>query len=131
MSNAFLFLAVSGYMLYLSSQRKDFFDDIDGLASLKQDAHAYSGANPEEFKAFLKYLNDVPLYLDTPRVAAGVLYTSLDHLRSVSLYNNYNIEEEVEDIARQIGEKMEEVILEHAIKKGQKFFPKYLNDRVQ
>lgn len=131
MSNAFLFLSISAYMLYLSTRKKDFFDDINGLASLKQDAHAYSGANPEEFKAFLKYLNDVPLYLDTPRVAAGVLYKSLDHLRNVSMYNNYNIEEEVEYIARQIGEKMEEAILEHAIQKGMKFQPKYLNERVE
>jgi|SRR5210317_316508 hypothetical protein len=124
-----LFFA-GAYLIYVMSQKGEPLDDVEGLVALKQDAHAYSGANPEEFHLFLENLNKVHLYLDTPRVAAGVLYQSLDHLRNLTIHNNYNIEEEIEDIAHRIGEKVEERILEHAIKNKKRFHPKYLNERL-
>lgn len=124
-----LFLA-SAYLMYVMLQKEEPLDDVEGLSALKQDAYAYSGANPEEFKLFLENLNKVGLYIDSPRVAASVLYKSLDHLRNIALYNTYNIEDEIEEIARQIGEKVEEKILEHAIRNKKRFHPKYLNERL-
>jgi|SRR6056300_1169850 hypothetical protein len=125
-----LFFA-GAYLIYVMSQKEQPMADVEGLQALIQDAHAFSGANPEEFKLFLENLHKVHLYLDTPRVAAHVLYKSLDHLRNLTIHNNYNIEEEIEDIANQIGEKVEEKILEHAIARKKRFHPKYLNERVQ
>lgn len=124
-----LFFA-TGYLLYVMSRKDEPLDDVDGLSRLKQDAHAYSGANPEEFKLFLQDLNNINKYMDSPRVAASLLYKSLDHLRNLTTYNNYNIEDEIEDIVRQIGEKVEEKILEHAVKNKMRFHPKYLNERL-
>jgi hypothetical protein len=125
-----LFFATA-YLTYVMLQKDEPLDNVEGLSSLKQDAHAYSGANPEEFKLFLENLNKVQLYIDHPRVASAILYKSLDHLRNLTMYNNYNIENEIEEICKQIGETVEEKILEHAIKHKKKFQPKYLNERLE
>jgi hypothetical protein len=125
-----LFFA-GAYLIYVMSRKDEPMADVEGLQALVQDAHAFSGANPEEFKLFIENLNKVHLYINTPRVAASILYKSLDHLRNLTIHNNYNIEEEVEEIAHLIGEKVEEKILEHAISSKKRFAPKYLNERVQ
>jgi hypothetical protein len=56
------------------------------------------------------------------------LYTALDHFESLGTHNNYGVQEEIHELAVNIGIATEKRILESALKLGINWTPRYLNN---
>jgi hypothetical protein len=76
---------------------------MDAFEALKAEAHKYSGVNPEEFKAFLSDLRLCELYLTEPTQGGVFLRRAIDHLQNLGIYNDYDIHDEIEDLAFRVG----------------------------
>jgi polyhydroxyalkanoate synthesis regulator phasin len=124
---AAVFAVVAGYMMYLlmgapAPWRQE-------AQELSDEALRYSGINPEEFRNFADEMKQAEeLVVKKPRQAAKHLYKALDHFESLGTHNNYDVQEEIHEIAEKIGIAVEQRILESALKLGINWTPRYLNN---
>lgn len=120
----FVLFGALGYLGYVLTS-----DSASSSTDLKDEALKYSGIDPEEFKAFVESMAEAEANVDKqPRVAAGHLYTALDHFENLGTHNNYDVQEDVHDVAERIGIMMERKILESCLKLKINWTPRYLNN---
>jgi hypothetical protein len=101
-----------------------------------QAVNKYSGLDAEEWSSFLNNMkvfeNSIDKDLD---VAAGGLYASLENIRNMGLKleksDTSEYQDELDQIAGDLGYEGEVVINQNAIAKGLYFFPKYLNETLK
>jgi hypothetical protein len=123
---ALVLFGVVGYMAYILMGAPA---DVQEEEHLKEEALKYSGINPDEFKAFALDMKKVEDVLHTkPRESAKHLYTALDHFESLGTHNNYGVQEEIHELAVNIGIATEKRILDSALKLGINWTPRYLNN---
>ena len=122
-----IFLGTVGYIM---AKLYDNKHDTPFIDKLVKRSYKYSGIDKESFSFFLENLNLSKENLEDPRVASQYLYKSLDHLEDIGLYNEYDVFEEIRDLAMEIAYEMEEQILESAIANKKPFNPRYLNNRI-
>jgi len=126
---ALVLIGVLGYMAYIltGAASTDWTQEEEDL---KEEALKYSGINPEEFKLFAQEMKKAEDVLDEnkPREAARHLYKSLDHFENLGTHNNYDVQEDIHDVAVRIALATEKRILESALKLGINWTPRYLNN---
>lgn len=124
---AAVFAVVAGYMMYLlMGAPAPWRQEAEELSG---EALKYSGINPEEFRNFADEMKHAEEHIDKkPRQAAKHLYKALDHFESLGTHNNYDVQEEIHEIAEKIGVAVERRILESALKLGINWTPRYLNN---
>jgi len=99
----------------------------------EQMIHPYSGLDPESWKRFLNNLRafEKALNGDLDK-AATFLYHSIENIRDLSMgirtSSDGTIQESLQRIGNDLGFDGEFAINQNAIKKGLRFFPKYLNE---
>jgi hypothetical protein len=123
----FAFIGALGYLGYvLSSERLAWSAEEQDL---KDEALKYSGIDPGEFNAFAEAMAESEAVIDEdPRLAARKLYDALDHFENLGTHNNYDVQEDVHDVAVRMGIAMERKILESALKSNINWTPRYLNN---
>lgn len=124
----FLFFAlVAAYMVFLLTRTPPATSEFEAL---KTEAHKYSGVHPEEFRAFLADLRLCELYLTEPTQAGVFLRRAIDHLQNLGVYNDYDIHEEIEELAFRVGWTYEKEIQRNALAQKLRFQTRYLNERL-
>jgi hypothetical protein len=123
----FIFALVAAYMVFLLTRTPPALNAFDAL---KMEAHKYSGVNPEEFKAFLNDLQLCELYLTEPAQGVVFLRRAIDHLQNLGVYNDYDIHEEIEDLAFRVGWEYERELQRNAVAQKLRFQTRYLNERL-
>jgi hypothetical protein len=123
----FIFALVAAYMVFLLTHTPPALNAFDAL---KTEAHKYSGVNPEEFKAFLNDLRLCELYLTEPAQGVVFLRRAIDHLQNLGVYNDYDIHEEIEDLAFRVGWEYERELQRNAVAQKLRFQTRYLNERL-
>jgi hypothetical protein len=123
----FIFALVAAYMVFLLTRTPPALNAFDAL---KMEAHKYSGVNPEEFKAFLNDLRLCELYLTEPGQGVVFLRRAIDHLQNLGVYNDYDIHEEIEDLAFRVGWEYERELQRNAVAQKLRFQTRYLNERL-
>lgn len=126
-----VFVAAAACVLYIvATSTEPTITEDTVLADHVKEAHAFSGANPGEYRMFLKNLDSCTTHLNAGNVdsAAWHLYTALDNLQTLPCHNHYGISDDVDAISQKIGKHMERTILREAIRQNVRFFPRYLND---
>jgi len=123
----FIFALVAAYMVFLLTRTPPALNAFDAL---KMEAHKYSGVNPEEFKAFLNDLRLCELYLTEPAQGVVFLRRAIDHLQNLGVYNDYDIHEEIEDLAFRVGWEYERELQRNAVAQKLRFQTRYLNERL-
>lgn len=123
----FVLFGALGYLGYvLTSERSTWSAEEQ---ELKDEALKYSGIDPDEFKTFAQAMADAEAVIDEdPRLAAKRLYKALDHFENLGTHNNYDVQEDVHDVAVRMGIAMERKILESALKLKINWTPRYLNN---
>jgi len=123
----FAFFGALGYLGYvLRAERVSWGAEEE---ELKEEALKYSGIDPDEFKAFAAGMAEAEAVVDTaPRAAAKHLYDALDRFENLGTHNNYDVQEEVHDVATRVGIAMERKILESCLKLKINWTPRYLNN---
>lgn len=122
------FVLVAAYMVFLLSRTPP---PTHTFAPLKTRAHAYSGVNPEEYRAFVRNLDLCELYFTEPHQGAIFLYRALDHLQNLGIQNNeYDIHEEIEELVAKIGWEYEKELQRNAIAQKVRLQTRYLNERL-
>lgn len=124
---ALVFGVVAGYMMYvLMGAPAPWRQEAQELSD---EALKYSGINPEEFQHFAEEMKLAEEHIaQKPRQAAKHLYKALDHFESLGTHNNYDVQEEIHEVAQKIGIAVERRILESALKLGINWTPRYLNN---
>lgn len=122
-----IFALVAVYMIFLLTRTPPALNKFDAL---KMEAHKYSGVNPEDFKAFLNDLTMCELYLTEPTQGVVFLRRAIDHLQNLGIYNDYDIHEEIEDLAFRVGWEYERELQRHAVSQKIRFQTRYLNERL-
>ena len=95
--------------------------------------HPYSGLDPESWKRFLSNIRafESGLSGDLDKAATN-LYHSIENIRDLSMgirtSTDGSIQETLQRIGNDLGFEGEFAINQIAIKKGLRFFPKYLNE---
>jgi hypothetical protein len=123
----FIFALVAAYMVFLLTRTPPALNTFDAL---KTEAHKYSGVNPEEFRAFLDDLRLCELYLTEPAQGVVFLRRAIDHLQNLGVYNDYDIHEEIEDLAFRVGWEYERELQRNAVAQKLRFQTRYLNERL-
>lgn len=122
-----VFALASVYIVY---KLYDNVNDTPFLHDLVREAYTYSGIDEKLFKLFIKHIDLCKENIDDPTTASTHLYIALDHLQDISMYNNYDVYDEIRDLAVRIGIEVEQRILQNAIKNKKPFRPIYLNERI-
>lgn len=104
---------------------------VHAFEPLKARAHAFSGVNPEEYRAFAANLRLCELYFTEPTQGAAFLYRALDHLQNVGIHDSqYDIHDDVEELVRDIGWEYERELQRNAVALKVRLHTKYLNERL-
>lgn len=123
-----VFALVAAWMVFLLTHAPA---PVHAFEPLKARAHAYSGVNPEEYRAFAANLRLCELYFTEPTQGALFLYRALDHLQNVGIHDaQYDIHDDVEELVRDIGWEYERELQRHALEQKVRFQTKYLNERL-
>lgn len=123
----FVFALVAAYMIFLLTRVPA---PMHAFERLKTRAHAYSGVNPEEYRAFLANLRLCELYFTEPTQGALFLYRGLDHLQNLGIYNEYDIHDEIEALVADIGWEYEKELQRNAVERKLRLQTRYLNERL-
>jgi hypothetical protein len=119
-------LATATYLTNLLTKKTIRSDDLDILI---KKVYEYSGLNPDEFYAFITNINVFKDMLrEDPEFAGKFLYIALDSLENVGIMSEF--QEDIHQLALQIGYYAEEMIMDASINKNTAFHPKYLNSRL-
>lgn len=100
----------------------------------KERVHAYSGLDPKSWERFLTNLHEFELLVSTDRLddSAKALYAAVENIRDLALgirrADDAELQEDLDQISKELGYEGEFLINEYANAKGIQFFPKYLND---
>lgn len=122
-----IFALISAYMVFLLTRTPA---PTHAFHRLKVRAHAYSGVDPEEYRAFIAHLELCELYFREPTQGALFLHRALDHLQNLSVYDDYGIREEIDALVREIGWEYERELQRHAVQQKVRFQTRYLNERL-
>ena len=119
-------LATATYLTNLLTKKSIRSDDLDIL--IKR-VHEYSGLNPDEFYAFITNINVFKDMLrEDPEFAGKFLYIAMDSLENIGIMSEF--QEDIHQLALQIGYYAEKMIVDASINKNTAFHPKYLNSRL-
>lgn len=100
----------------------------------KERVHTYSGLDPKSWERFLTNLHEFELLVSTDRLddSAKALYGAVENIRDLALgirrADDAELQEDLDQISKELGYEGEFLINEYANAKGIQFFPKYLND---
>ena len=101
------------------------------IHTLKQEAHVYSGIQPEHFGVFINNMELFEEHVDDPQLASGYLYGAIGALEELALYTKSGasmVRDEIHALVQRIGIMGEDIILKNALHKGLYFRPTYLNN---
>ena len=100
-----------------------------------REVHPYSGLDPETWDLFQKHLTTFEDSKLSIEVRAAGLYSAVEDVRNLALFirrsDDHELQDNLEEIATEIGIEGEEKLMHLAKKTGVYFFPKYLNDIVK
>lgn len=91
------------------------------IRALQMILKPYSGLNPD---IYTKYVNNLELFgenINYTDSAKEYLYSALDNAEDLKLYGDIEFNDTILVVAKE-GEK---ILLEHALKNGDHFYPKY------
>jgi len=99
--------------------------------------HQYSGLDPNAWKDFLLNIKTFEYYLGTVKIdeSAAALYRAIESIRTLGLgitqSDTSEYQEQLAEIANDLGYEGEFVLNQNAIARGLYFFPRYLNETLK
>jgi len=97
--------------------------------------HPYSGLDPQTWELFIMHTTEFENKQNSLEKRAQNLYSAIEDVRNLALFirraDDHEHQENLEQIALQIGIEGEEKLFELSKKSGVYFFPKYLNETRQ
>ena len=127
----FLVIAIFFLLVTFAPKGKIYKDDI--LDDLKLEIHKYSGVNPDLFNNFMTNMEMMEDNISRTDLASYYLYKAIDNAQELSMYTTgygTHIVDEIAEITNDIGSYAEQIILNEALYQGNKFQPRYLNEKV-
>ena len=128
-----IFLVIAIFFLIMTFAPKGKIYKDDTLDDLKMEIHKYSGVNPDMFNNFMTNMELMEDNISRTELASYYLYKAIDNAQEIALYTTgygTHIVEEISQITTDIGEYSEQIILDEALLQGNKFQPRYLNEKV-
>ena len=128
-----IFLVIAIFFLIMTFAPKGKIYKDDTLDDLKMEIHKYSGVNPDMFNNFMTNMELMEDNISRTELASYYLYKAIDNAQEIALYTTgygTHIVEEISQITTDIGEYSEQIILDETLLQGNKFQPRYLNEKV-
>ena len=113
-------------MMYIYPRR-----EVDRLQVFKERAYKYSGIDPDTYAKFRIGLSLMQQSIHSVDTSASYLYGAIDNLQDLGLYmkgGSSDVVYEIHQLASDIGDAGERMLLDEALAQGVRFMPKYLKE---
>lgn len=97
------------------------------IENLQRYFHEYSGVNPELYLSFYNNLELMKNNIEDVHLASKYLYQAIDNIEDLFFYIP---EYENPELVNELALKGEDIIFREALRTGESFRPRYLNNKV-
>ena len=99
---------------------------------IQKKIHAYSGIDKDMYMKYITELDNSKAFINDPDMAAKSLYAGIEYLRTIGLSipgGDSTIPETIQELSVELGNAMEQYILNESLRQGVRFEPAYLNEK--